>query len=272
MRLGRAALTIALLASAAACSAQISDGGRVSASGVDAQPAPPVTIDAASPTTTPPPPPPVDAGVAIDTPPAPTCSQRTLFLNFEGQTLTAAGTSDATANQASWLNKGSGSAPRYLTSDAGRDAKVQAIVDGVRGQLAMFPVTVVTTRPAAGEYVMVVLGGQAGQIGSQFSTAVNTLDCTDAQHNDVAWISDSATPSQHVINLVIGAVGLGIGLTATVDPNDCMCGWGNTCASNNAIACTLGTAITRDNSIALRCAGLTMQDEPALLHTAFCGP
>lgn len=267
--MGRAALILALLASA--CSAQISDGGRVGTAGVDAASAPPAQIDAPTTTTNPPPPPPVDAAVAIDTPPAPTCSQRTLFLNFEGQTL-ASGTSDATANLASWLSKASGTAPRYLANDAGRDAKIQAITDGVRAQLATFPITVVTTRPASGQYVMVVLGGQAGQIGSQFSTAVNTLDCTDAQHNDVAWISDSATPSQHVINLVIGAVGLGLGLTATLDPNDCMCGWGNACASNNAAACTLGTAIARDNSIALRCPGVTMQDEVATLHTAFCGP
>jgi len=266
MRLGRAALTIAVLASAA-CSAEISDGGRVSIDSVDARPAPPV-IDAGPPSMTPPP---VDAAAAIDTPLAPTCSQRTLFLNFEGQTLTA-GTSDATANQASWLIRASGNAPRYLAGDPGRDAKIQTIVDGVRGQLALFPITVVTTRPASGEYVMVVLGGQPNQIGSQFSTAVNALDCTDAQHNDVAWISDSATPSQHVINLVIGAVGLGLGLTATLDPNDCMCGWGNTCAASNGAACTLGTAIARDNSIALRCPGVATQDEVATLRTAFCGP
>jgi hypothetical protein len=273
MRLGRAALTIALLASAVACSAQISGGGQISVGDVDAQPAPPVAIDASLPPTLPPPPPPppVDAAVAIDAPPAPVCSQRTLFLNFDGQTLTS-GTSDATANQASWLNKAQGTAPRYLTNDTGRDAKIQAIADGVRAQLAMFPITVVTTRPASGEYVMVVLGGQANQIGSQFSTAVNTLDCSDAQHNDVAWISDIATPSQHVINLVIGAVGLGIGLTATTDPNDCMCGWGNSCTPTNT-ACTLGTAIARDNSIALRCSGgAATQDEVATLRTAFCGP
>ena len=267
MRLGRVALTIAMLASAVACSAQISGGGQVN---VDASPAPPAEIDA-GPTTTPPPPP-VDATVVTDTPPVPTCSRRTLFLNFDGQTLTR-GTSDATENQASWLSKASGTAPRYLTSDAGRDAKIQAIAGGVRAQLARFPITVVTTRPAAGEYVMVVLGGQASEIGSRFSTAVSTLDCTDAQHNDVVWISDSATPNQYVMNLVIGAVGLGIGLTATVNPNDCMCGWGNACLSNNAVACTLGTPIARDNSIMLRCPGAAAtQDEVATLRTAFCGP
>jgi hypothetical protein len=269
MRPGCAALTIALLVGAAACNAQIASGGQVGAGDVDARPAPPAEIDAGS--TTPPPPPPVDAAAAIDTPPAATCSQRTLFLNFEGQTLTS-GTSDATANKAAWLTKGQGTAPRYLASDTGRDAKILAIADGVRAQLAMFPITVVTTRPAAGKYVMVVLGGQAAQIGSQFTTAVNTLDCTDAQPNDVAWISDIATPSQHVINLVIGAVGLGLGITATTDPGDCMCGWGNTCTPTNT-ACTLGTAIARDNTINLRCAGAAAtQDEVATLRTAFCGP
>jgi hypothetical protein len=271
MRPGRAVLTLALLASATACSAQISNGGQTSTGEADARQAPPVVIDAPPPPTSPPPG--IDAAIAIDAPPpAPTCSQRTLFLNFDGQTLTQ-GTSDATTNHAAWLTNATGSAPRYLTGDAGRDAKIQAIVDGVRGQLARFPVTVVTARPASGEYIMVVLGGQANQIGSQFGTAVNTLDCADAQHDDVAWIADAATPSQHVINLVLGAVGLGIGLTATTDANDCMCGWGNTCASNNAVPCTLGTAVARDTTINLRCPSApATQDEVAALHTAFCGP
>ena len=133
MRLGCAALTIALLASAAACNAQIASGGQVSAGDVDARSAPPAEIDGGVTL-----PPVVDAAVEIDAPPpAPACSQRTLFLNFEGQTLTN-GTSDATANQAAWLTKGQGTAPRYLNNDTGRDAKIQAITDGVRAQLAKF--------------------------------------------------------------------------------------------------------------------------------------
>lgn len=44
--------------------------------------------------------------------------------------------------------------------------------------------------------------------------------------------------------------------------------WGHACVANNAIDCTLGTAVARD----LRCAGGTTQDEIATLHTAFCGP
>lgn len=47
----------------------------------------------------------------------------------------------------------------------------------MRSQLAQFPISVVTARPASGEYVMIVFGGRASQVGSQFSGAVNQLDC-----------------------------------------------------------------------------------------------
>ena len=66
----------------------------------------------------------------------------------------------------------------------------------MRAQLAQFPVTVVTTRPTTGEYVMIVFGGIASAVDSRFGLAVNTLDCGDVQQNDVAWIADSVAAAR----------------------------------------------------------------------------
>lgn len=210
----------------------------------------------------------IDAAVGID---APACANgRVVYLNFTGQALTAAATSDATLNRASWMQIQTGAAPIYRSGSANRLADIMAITDGVKLQLSQFPVTVVTTRPVAGPYVMIVFGGTAQQVGSRFGGAVNILDCGDTAKSDVAWIADAVTPNQRVINFAIGAIGFGLGLTATSDPNDCMCGWDNQCTSNNTQACKLGGPIARDPAANQRCAGLTTQDEPATFSTAFC--
>lgn len=210
----------------------------------------------------------VDAAVGID---APACANgRVVYLNFTGQALSQAATSDATQNRASWMQIQNGVAPIYRSGNANRLADITAITDGVRAQLSQFPVTVVTQRPATGPYVMIVFGGTAQQVGSRFGGAVNTLDCGDNAKSDVAWIGDNVSPNQRVINFTIGAIGFGLGLTATSDPLDCMCGWDNQCTSNNNQACKLSGPIARDPAANQRCAGLTTQDEPATFSAAFC--
>ena len=120
--------------------------------------------------------PPAD-GPASQPDTAPACSNgRVVYLNFEGATLTAAAASDATQNRASWMQISSGTAPRYKTAAADRDQLIQAIVDGVRGQLSSFPIAVVTQRPVTGPYGMIVYCGTYTQVGSRYTSAVNTLD------------------------------------------------------------------------------------------------
>lgn len=213
-------------------------------------------------------PPEVDADPGGDAMPV-SCTSRSVYLSFEGETLTR-GRSDATTNQAEWMQIAQGTAPPYLAASATRSATIQAIVDGVRAQLAQFPITVVTTRPASGSYVMIVFGGRAAAVGSRFGGAVNRLDCDDSRPNDVAWISDSVAPVQRVVNTALGAIGFGLGLTATSDPTDCMCGWDNACSSDNTVACRLGSPIARDPAANQICAGATSQDEVAALRAAFC--
>lgn len=217
-------------------------------------------------------PPPADGPIGSDpdAPPAACSNGRVVYLSFDGVTLTSAAASDATLNRASWMTIAQGTAPAYKTGVANRDQLIQQVTDGVRAQLSSFPVTVVTQRPATGPYVMIVFGGVASQVGSRFGGAVTALDCGDARKSDVAWISDNVSPNQRVVNFAVGAIGFGLGLTATTDPLDCMCGWDNACTSNNTVACTLTPGIARDPAANQVCAGLTTQDEVAAFDAAFC--
>ena len=200
------------------------------------------------------------------------CASRVVYLNFEGQTLMDAAASDAVNNRASWMNKATGNATPFLQGVANRTQIINDITLGVRAQLSQFPVTVVTARPAAGPYVMIVYGGTATEIGSNYGSAVNELDCDDSEKSDVAWISgDGYTTNQRHINTTIGAIGFGLGLTATTNVNDCMCGWANGCMKDHSQACTLSTNITRDVNATQRCAGApATQNEVATFSSAFC--
>lgn len=240
MRPAQIALAAALCSG---CSAQISDGRDPSLGGI-------TTPDAGA-----------DAGPTA-------CARRAVYLNFDGQALIQ-GPSDATLDQAQWMIIPAGLAPPYRVNDTGRDLAIQTIVDGVTTQLARFPITVTRTRPSAGNYVMIVYGGSATTVGSNFGAAVNQLDCGDARPNDVAWIADNVT-GQRAINTTIGAIGFGLGLTATTDPRDCMCSWDNRCPPDNTAPCTLGSPIARDPQANQRCAGTASQDEVAAFRTAFC--
>src|SRR5689334_8236233 len=255
MRSGFAAMLASALAMG--CGAQVIDGRSHEP---DAAPADAAEIDAPSDDA---PPLSIDGAVAR-------CASRTVFLNFDGQALQK-GPSDATTNRASWMAVSAGTAPPYLNGNGNRNAQIQAITDGVRAALAQFPVTVVTTRPISRSYVMVVFGGQMGNVGANYTSAVNALDCDDLRPNDVAWVSDSVAPTQLVINFAVGAIGFGLGLTATTDPNDCMCAWDNGCQPNASAPCRLGSPITRDPNANQKCATASpSQDEVAVFRKAFC--
>ena len=237
MRSVRIALAVALCSG---CGAQISDGGEPSVGGA----------------------------LAPDGGSGPACTRRTVYLNFDGQALIQ-GPSDARLNQASWMTLPAGVALPYRLGTTDRDHGIQTIVDGVTAELARFPITVTRTRPSTGDYVMIVYGGTADTVGSNFGAAVNQLDCGDARPDDVAWLSDSVTGTR-AINDTIGAIGFGLGLTATTDAHDCMCSWANGCRIDNSTPCTLGSPIARDPDASQLCPGTTTQDEVAAFRTAFC--
>lgn len=249
MRLGTAALAVAL---GCGCNAQISNSAGTSLGGLE-----PDAGAGPGPTD--------DGGVTA-------CVRRSVYLNFDGQALTK-GPSDATRNTASWMTINQGTAPAYRRGNANRLSLIQSITNGVQRQLSQFSITVTTTRPPAGtSYIMIVLGGVKGDVGSSFGGGVTALDCGDARPDDVAWISDGVSAPQGVINTAVGAIGFGLGLTATSDPKDCMCSWDNNCTPDDTGPCQLGSPITRDTTTARQlCPGASpQQDEVATFRAAFC--
>lgn len=200
-----------------------------------------------------------------------TCANgRTLYLDFEGVTLTRGSPSDASTNRVSWMQNASATVPRYRTNDVNRDGEIVQIINGVKARLAGTPISVVVGRPTSGAYVMIVFGGDQNLIGTVYSYATNEHDCGDTVKNDVGWISDVA-PMSYVPDLVIGTLGWGLGLNGTTDVNDCMCGWANACTSS-AGACTLSASIasTASQAPATTCPNQNPQNELAAFSTGFC--
>lgn len=197
-------------------------------------------------------------------------NNRKLYLNFDGQPLTRGAPSDAVQNRASWMGNTSATVPPYKQGDANRTLYIQQIVDGTKARLAGKPIVVVTTRPAAGPYVMVVLGGDQDIVGTIYSFATNQHDCGDTVKSDIGWISDAPSVT-YVPDLVVGTVGWGLGLNGTADPTGCMCGWANGCSSA-AGACTLSPSIatTALSSPETPCPNQNPQNEVAAFSTGFC--
>jgi hypothetical protein len=223
-----------------------------------------------------------DAARHLGDAPAGCANGRVVYLNFEGVTLTKAAASDATQKHASWMNATPAVIPAWNAASADRASDIATIVSGVQAQLASGfpgPIAVTTVEPTVGPYVMVVYGGTSAQSHSNFGSAVNELDCDDSEKSDVAWIRDSADPVNtiSVINTTIGAIGFGLGLTATNDPRDCMCSWANGCTKDQTQLCILHDGIARDPSQAAggtatqTCAGAGItEDEHAVFLAAFC--
>jgi hypothetical protein len=203
-----------------------------------------------------------------DAPTAACASGRKLYLAFEGQTITHAAT-DATQNTAAWIGVTTASIPAFHPGLTNRTTEIQNIVDGVKARLAATPIEVVTTRPASGPYVMIVLGGTNTIVGSNYSYATSDHDCGDLVKNDVGWVSD--TPSlSYVPDLIIGTLGWAVGLQGTHDPTDCMCAWANSCTSASG-ACTISASIaTTVSSGNTTCPNQNPQNEVAAFSTQFC--
>jgi hypothetical protein len=197
---------------------------------------------------------------------------RFVYLAFEGVTLVQATTDDATQNQAQWLGVATAVVPPFHQMSATRDQEIATITTNVSSILADFPITVVTTRPASGPYVLIAFGGTKATVGTSYGSATGNHDCGDLIKSDVGWVSDTV-PTETVATHAVGAIGWVLGLQGTTDPGDCMCGWANGCVRGTS-QCTLHGALptTMSNIPATTCPGMTTQDEHAAFQQAFCQP
>jgi hypothetical protein len=253
-----------LCALLAACNARLGD--RVSGGG---------PIDASTTTTTPPP---IDASTGGSIPPtdappdASLCaSGRVVFLNFDGDTLTQAATSDATQDEAVWVglanDETTATMPEWRPTASDRTTQIQDVVTALQTTVATIApdITFVTTRPANPPYVMIGFGGTMGDAGVPYTGAVNHLDCGDTNKNDVGWVFESASTTTQAANFAAGALAFGLGATGTTVPTDCMCGWLTQCTAS-ATACTFSATAHAQ----LACPGETNpQNDDAILQ-AFC--
>jgi hypothetical protein len=173
--------------------------------------------------------------------PNPPSGAHVYYLNFGGQALTS-GPDNPVLNVSQSLS-GSFTAPAYLTGDAQRATKIQAIVNEVKAILAPYDVAVVTQRPASGAYDMVVAGGTSQQMG--FPTGLQGVaipDCTGAALHHISLLFDVST-GHDAARQIVGALGIGHRVSASTAATDCMCIVDGSCTALPA-ACTIGGANT----------------------------
>jgi MYXO-CTERM domain-containing protein len=126
-----------------------------------------------------------------------------IFLNFDGATIKrATNGNDNAATNTSWIPKTSqvtvspfNEAPYAPTYT--RQAAIDTIVSSVRSFYSRFNVHVTTTRPASGRYLMVMVGGSAGDVMSSPGSAVGVapVDCGNRIESNVAFaFSDDLEP------------------------------------------------------------------------------
>jgi hypothetical protein len=210
--------------------------------------------------------PPMDAPADANTCP----TGRVVFLNFDGDTITKAAASDATADAAIWVGLSNNATTATMTefrpTAADRTTQIQSVVTALQSIFSGVPeVRFVTTRPAAGPYVMIGFGGTMGQAGVPYTGAVNHLDCGDTNKNDLGWVFESASTTTQAANLAAGAIGFGLGATGTTDPNDCMCGWLTQCQSSGN-ACSFSATADAD----IECPTQTNPQNDIAILEAFC--
>ena len=168
-----------------------------------------------------------------------------LFLAFEGLTLTP-GRADATLNRAEFL-EAPATIPAMYAGDQDRIAKLRAIACGIGAWLYPFDIEVVTSRPASGDYEMIVFGGDAGQLGLQDGIrAAAGTDCTSSNHRDVGWVAENASgalaPPEVAVNLAASVFGVGNGLDPSGDATNCMCYMGTAQGCDFAAQCSFSAS------------------------------
>ena len=231
---------------------------------------------------------PQDALILVDAPPdvptgcaaLPAGGTHKVFLQFEGATLTRAA-SDATLNQFTIIEGSHATAtvPRWKAAAVDRAAQIQSVVCAMRESLLPFDVEVVTTRPAAGDFEMVVIGGSYADLGYTFGS--NTFifsfaspDCANANTRDVSWVAERTQPAAataltaaETANNATAGIGIGDGLGASKAPLNCMCSVtaGEIVTCGTEVPCTFSTSATFQLGGDVCSAGGAAEDQVAKL-------
>jgi hypothetical protein len=169
--------------------------------------------------------------------------------------------------------------PAYLVSVATRDTTIASIVSETQARLAPFDVDIVTARPTALDYFMIVYTGQPSVVfgpgqGTGVS-AVTTFPCSNpsapgaATPNGIGFqFQTDATKDVYLPiargNLAIPVIALAQNINPTTTNGDCLCFAASTCGLGTT-ACTIGGPSTPVDT-AHGCTGApASEDEMSLL-------
>jgi hypothetical protein len=186
----------------------------------------------------------------------------TLFVNFAGGTLHPG--FDGSANDTSSILSTTSNLSAF--SQPGLEA---AIVADVAAALAPYNIDVVTVRPTAGLYTMVMVGGTGPQVGQPAGTlAVAPATCT-ARDNMIAFVFDGDTNVHDDAWEAIAVFGLVHAIPISSLAGDCMC-FAEAACLNAPLAqtCTIGGADTPMSSQE-QCETIAPFDEAARFLNAF---
>ncbi len=199
----------------------------------------------------------------------------TVFLNFNGVTMTKAAVTDATANESATIPM-TGTITAFHAGLPGRLTEIAEITSQVRQLLGPYDIDIVDTRPATGPYQMIVFGGNPQSLGYPSpADAVALGDCGDSVPSDIAFLFDHFTTDETrlVSSTVVGMIGINAGMPTSNEPGDCMCFNGSTCYMSSQTLCTFGVGVTV-NPMSMCLSGTqSTLDEPAMFMAAFgCRP
>ncbi len=217
----------------------------------------------------------IDAGPRPDAPPscppqsgALATGDHTLFIAFEGVTLSLGACDDAKTNCSSLVAQSSTVVPPFLMAESNRTTRVATIKGMVQDALAAFSVDVVTTRPTAGDYWMVVAGGASDDItGSTDALVAMKAVCDATNRSSIALVFDRAieTTDRAYANTIAGAFGALAGLVPSTNGNDCMC-LSTSCAHTQQCSWGTGVPTVPGNT----CARMTQNDQQLLMEAVGC--
>lgn len=221
------------------------------------------------------------SGATIDAAPAPDAApscppqggalvtgEHTLFVAFEGVSLTLGDCDDAKTNCSSLVADSPTMVPPFLMAETNRATRVATIEDMVQTALAPFSIDVVTARPASGDYWMVVAGGTSDAItGSTGALTAAKPVCDAMNRNSIALVfeQDNETTDRAYADTIAGAFGSLVGLVPTSNGNDCMC-LATSCAHTQM--CTWGTGVPAVPGNG--CSRMTQNDHLLLIAAVGC--
>jgi len=192
----------------------------------------------------------------------------TVFLNFDGVTLTKGNCDDAPTNCTALVTNDPTVVPPFLDANPDRTDDIPAIVNLVKTAVAPYSIEIVTTRPAAAPYDMIVIGGAPALIGAGNGTlGVAPGTCTPTHHSLSLDFDHGYSAPYLYANDILSDIGIFAGLGLSSDPGDCMCRAAMGCQVSNAQVCTYSRAGNVDATFA--CGHSTPHDEQAELDVVY---